>query len=75
MPVGAMFHLAFGANTGAPVAVAAGADGLQAQFHRPEDVHRAGWIGDRRKIGVGRRRHPALDLHDPTSEISAASTA
>jgi len=42
---------------------------------RPENVRHAGRIGHRRKISVGRRRYPTFDLHDPTSEMSAASTA
>jgi hypothetical protein len=35
----------------------------------------AGWIGDRRKIGVGRADSQLSTLHEPASPMSAASTA
>src|SRR5947209_2305844 len=46
----------------APFAVAAEGVGEHAEFHRPPDIHHAGWVGDQREIRVGGRRYPAFQL-------------
>jgi hypothetical protein len=55
-------HLGLGLDRGAPLAVALGGVGEQAQFDRLERIDHAGRVGDRGKIGVGRGRQPALEL-------------
>ena len=55
-------RLDLGRHRGAPLPVTLGAVGQQAQFDRPEGIDHAGRVGHHCEIGVGRRRHPALEL-------------
>ena len=55
-------HLGFWLDRGTRFSIAARAAGEHAQLNGLERIDHAGWIGDRRKIGVGCRRQPALDL-------------
>src|SRR5438552_13766357 len=55
-------RLDLGRHRGAPLPVTLGAVGQQAQFDRLEGIDHAGRVGHHCEIGVGRRRHPALEL-------------
>ena len=68
-------YLGFRLDGGAPFAVAARAVGEHAEFDRLERVDHTGRLGHGQKSVLVAADSQLSILHDPTSEMSAASTA